>query len=103
MVIRNTNIELDDQMFAEFCRRHHVKRLSLFGSVLTDQFHDDSDIDMLVEFEAGARVSLFDIGGMVYELTEKLGRQVDIRTAGFLSPYFRQEVIDQAELIYEAR
>jgi len=102
MLIRNANIELNDAELAAFCRRHRVKRLSLFGSILTDRFNDDSDIDILVEFQEGARVSLFDLGGMAYELTERLGRRVDLRTAGFLSHHFRQEVIDHAELIYAA-
>ncbi len=95
-------IHLERDKIAEFCRRNKIKRLSLFGSVLTDRFADDSDIDMLVEFEDGAHVSLFDLGGMVHELTEKLGRPVDLRTPGCLSKYFRQDVIDNAELIYAA-
>jgi hypothetical protein len=95
-------IELDKEMLAEFCRRHRIKRLSLFGSVLTDQFNDQSDIDMLVEFEQDARVSLFELGGMTYELTQMIGRQVDLRTPGFLSRHFRQEVVDNAELVYAA-
>ncbi|MBI1337564.1 MAG: nucleotidyltransferase [Phycisphaera sp.] len=99
---RRAKIQLDPDMIAEFCERHHIKKLSLFGSVLTDRFGPESDIDMLVEFEPEARVSLFDVGGMVYELTEKLGRQVDIRTPAGLSPYFRDEVIAQAELLYAA-
>lgn len=95
-------IQLDREQMAEFCRRNRIKRLSLFGSVLTDRFDEGSDIDMLVEFEDDAHVSLFDLGGMVYELTEKLGRNVDLRTPGSLSRYFRQEVADNAELIYAA-
>jgi len=95
-------IQFDRDQIAEFCRRNRIKRLSLFGSVLTNRFGPNSDIDMLVEFEEGAHVSLFDLGGMVYELTKKLGREVDLRTPGSLSRYFRQEVIDKAELIYAA-
>ncbi len=89
------------ETIADFCQRHHIHKLSLFGSVLRDDFRPDSDIDVLVEFEPDAKVSLFDMGGMQLELTELLGREVDFKTAGFLSRYFRQKVIDTAETIYE--
>ena len=95
-------IQLDREKIAEFCRRNRIKRLSLFGSVLTDRFDDNSDIDMLVEFEESARVSLFDVGGMMYELSQQLGRQVDLRTPQDLSRYFRDEVVASSELIYAA-
>ncbi len=95
-------IQLDEQYIAEFCRRHRIKRLSLFGSVLTERFNDESDVDMLVEFEPDATPSLFDVGGMMQELSDKLGRQVDLRTPADLSRYFRDEVIRDAELLYAA-
>lgn len=61
-------LEIDKAKIAEFCRRNHIRKLSLFGSVLTDRFGPDSDVDVLVEFEPDARVSLFDVGGMINEL-----------------------------------
>ncbi len=93
-------IDIDREKIAAFCQRHRIRRLSLFGSVLRDDFGPDSDVDMLVEFEPGARVSLFDIGGMVHELSDMLGRPVDLRTERELSRYFRQEVVDTAEPLY---
>lgn len=95
-------IEIDPEMIARFCKRHRINRLSLFGSVLRDDFSPDSDIDVLVEFEPDARPSLFDVGGMMHELTEALGRQVDIRTRSDLSRYFRDQVIAESELLYAA-
>lgn len=95
-------LQLDPAMVAESCRRHRIRKLSLFGSVLTDHFDEHSDIDLLVEFEPGAVVSLFDVGGMMYELSAKLGRQVDIRTANDLSRHFRDRVLASAELLYAA-
>lgn len=95
-------IQIDRERIAEFCRRNRIKRLSLFGSVLTDRFNENSDIDMLVEFEENARVSLFDVGGMIHELSQQLGRQVDLRTPQDLSRYFRDEVMASSELIYAA-
>lgn len=98
----SAHINIDKQAIAEFCQRNHICKLSLFGSVLTDCFGPDSDVDVLVEFEPGARVSLFDVGGMMHELTEMLGRQVDIRTPADLSRYFRDRVIAESELLYAA-
>jgi predicted nucleotidyltransferase len=84
-----------------FCRRHHIQRLSLFGSILTSRFRGESDIDILVEFEPGNAPTLFDIAGMELELSEKLGRQVDLRTLGDLSRYFRHQVAAAAVVQYE--
>ena len=95
-------IDIDREKIAAFCRRHRIRRLSLFGSVLRDDFGPDSDVDVLVEFEPGARVSLLDVGGMAHELSEMIGRPVDLRTERELSRYFRQEVVDAAEPLYAA-
>ena len=75
-----------------FCRKFHIRTLALFGSVLTDQFSSESDIDVLVEFEAGQVVGLLRMAGMERELSEILGRQVDLRTPADLSRYFREDV-----------
>lgn len=86
---------------ATFCRRNHIRKLSLFGSILTPRFGPESDIDILVEFEPGKTPGLFDIAGMELELTEKIGRRVDLRTPQELSRYFRNEVVATAAVQYE--
>ncbi|MCD4686264.1 MAG: nucleotidyltransferase family protein [Anaerolineae bacterium] len=94
-------IDLSQADIAAYCVQNQIRRLALFGSVLRDDFGPDSDVDMLVEFEAGAVVGLFDIARMERELSEFVGRKVDLRTPGDLSQYFRQQVLDSAEVQYE--
>ena len=94
-------IDIPKERLAAFCRRHGIRRLSLFGSILRDDFREDSDIDVLVEFEPGTRVGLAFIA-MQDELTAILGRRVDLSTAGFLSARFRDEVLAEAEAVYVA-
>lgn len=96
-----TRITLSPEKIAAFCRTNHIRKLSLFGSVLRDDFRPDSDVDVLVEFEAGAVVGFFDIARMERELTGILGRKADLRTPEELSRYFRQQVLDVAEVQYE--
>lgn len=98
MVIRN--IEISSEAVAEFCRSHHIRRLALFGSVLREDFGPDSDLDILVEFEEGHTPGLA-FFGMQEELSDLLGRQVDLNTPGFLSRYFRDEVLREAVVAYE--
>lgn len=93
-------IKFDETQLAKFCRQHGIVRLSLFGSILSDQFKADSDIDMLVEFDPARRISLFDVGGMMADLRDMLGRTVDLRTAQDLSIYFRDDVVRQAKPLY---
>jgi predicted nucleotidyltransferase len=95
------NIQLPAPEIAEFCRRHHVRKLALFGSVLRGDFGPESDVDVLVEFEPGARVGLrfFE---MEEELSRLLGRKVDLNTPGFLSRQFRDAVLREAEVQYAA-
>jgi predicted nucleotidyltransferase len=95
------SIVFDPERISAFCRRHHMSRLSLFGSVLRDDFGPDSDIDVLVEFEPGHTPG-WDFFLMQDELSEMLGRKVDLNTPGFLSRYFRDEVVAGARLIYES-
>ena len=83
-----------------FCRKHHIRKLSLFGSVLRKDFGPESDVDVLVEFEPGQIVGLLRLAGMEIELSEILKRKVDLRTPAELSHYFRQEVLDSAEVQY---
>lgn len=86
-------IEIRKDTLAEFCGRHRIRKLAFFGSVLRDDFGPDSDVDVLVEFEPGARVGLIGLAGMENELSDLLGRKVDLNTVGCLSPYFRDEVL----------
>ncbi|MGH7277654.1 MAG: nucleotidyltransferase family protein [Candidatus Rokuibacteriota bacterium] len=85
---------------ADFCRRHHIRRLAFFGSVLRDDFTPDSDVDVLVEFEPG-NVPGFAFFHMEDELSEILGRRVDLNTPNSLSKYFRNEVLAEAEELYD--
>jgi hypothetical protein len=96
------HIDMPKQRIADFCRRNHIRRLALFGSVLRDDFGPESDVDVLVEFEAGARVGLLRLAGIEIELGEILGRKVDLNTPGFLSKYFRDQVLAEAEVQYDA-
>ncbi len=97
----NSKVSIPKDEIAEFCRRRHVRRLSLFGSVLTGDFRPDSDVDVLVEFEEGHTPGLV-FFEMEEELSGILGRKVDLNTPGFLSRYFRDRVIAEAEVQYAA-
>jgi uncharacterized protein len=94
-------IDIPRDSLTNFCRRYHIRRLALFGSVLRADFGPDSDVDVLVDFEPGHTPGLA-FFRMQRELSAILGRQVDLHTANDLSPYFRQEVLDEAEDLYVA-
>src|ERR687894_960065 len=94
-------IEFDPDRIAAVCRRHGIVRLSLFGSILRDDFGPDSDIDVLVEFD-GPSPSLLDLGGMQVELTEMLGRFVDLKTWGFIHERIRPRVERERKVQYAA-
>jgi len=95
-------ISVPQDKISSFCLRHHIRKLSLFGSVLRDDFRPDSDVDVLVEFEPGY-VPGFEIVAMEKELSEILGRKVDLRTPKDLSKYFREQVVREAKVQYETR
>jgi len=97
----SARIAIPKEEIAAFCRRHHIRRLALFGSVLRDDFTAESDVDVLVEFEPGHTPGLAFIT-MQDELSQLLGRKVDLNTPDCLSHYFRQEVLDGAEVLYDA-
>jgi predicted nucleotidyltransferase len=97
-----SRVDIPRDRLAVFCRRHHIRKLSLFGSALREDFRPDSDIDVLVEFEPDVAVGLIGLAGMELELSALLGRKVDMRTPAELSRYFRQEVVDTAEVQYAA-
>jgi hypothetical protein len=92
-------IRIPRKKLEEFCRRNHIRKLAFFGSVLRDDFGLESDIDVLVEFEPG-KTPGFAFFGMQEELSEILGRKVDLNTPGFLSKYFRDEIIREARVEY---
>lgn len=92
------SLPLDRDRIAQFCRRHHIRKLALFGSVLRPDFRDDSDV--LVEFEPGHPVGLIRLGGIELELTELLGRKADIRMPEDLTRLFPQELLEAAEVHY---
>ena len=94
-------IDIPKERIAEFCRANHIRWLALFGSVLRDDFGPESDVDVLVEFEPGTRIGLR-FFGLEIELSEILGRKVDLNTPGFISDYFRNEVMAEAEVQYDA-
>ena len=95
-------VELPRQDIEAFCVRHHIRKLSLFGSILTARFRPESDIDVLVEFEPGAFWDTSIWAGMEIELSETLGRKVDLCTPQELSRYFRDQVLAEAEDQYVA-
>jgi len=84
----------------DFSRKHHIRKMSLFGSYLDGTHVRGSDVDLLVEFEEGAIPSLFEIAAMEEELSGMLGERVELRTSMDLSKYFRDEVVSSSEVLY---
>lgn len=96
------SLVIDETVLAAFCRQRHIVRLSLFGSQLKGTASASSDVDLLVSFDPEHTPTFFDMARIEQELSELLGRKVDLRTAAELSPYFRPEVIAQAQVQYAA-
>jgi len=94
-------IELPRDEIARFCKRNRIRKLSIFGSALRGDFRPDSDVDVLVEFEPG-HVPGLAFFAMQNELSDILGRKVDLNTPQFLSRYFREQVLAEAEVQYAA-
>jgi len=93
-------IHTSREKLADFCKKNHIKSLSLFGSVLNDTFHGDSDIDLLVQFKEGEKPGFFELVEMERTLSELFGgRKIDLRTPEDLSRYFRDEVLKNAEVL----
>lgn len=99
--MRQNKIEIPEDRLSDFCKRNHIHKLSFFGSFIRDDFKSSSDIDVLVEFEAG-HVPGLAFFTMQEELSEILGHKVDLNTPQFLSRYFRDKVIDEAQVLYVA-
>jgi len=94
------SVTIPKERIAEFCHRHHIRKLALFGSILRDDFRPDSDVDVLVEFQAGCVVGLMRMAGIQRELSDLLARKVDLRTPEDLSRHFRDEVVRTAAVQY---
>lgn len=94
-------ISIHQSAIHDFCQRHHIQRLSFFGSILRDDFRSDSDVDVLVEFEP-RHVPGLAFFSMQEELSKIIGRKVDLNTPQFLGASFRNEVLKKAEVIYHA-
>ncbi len=93
-------INIPEKWIKKFCQSHHIIKLALFGSVLSDHFTEASDVDVLVEFDPQHIPSLFGIVDMKEELSQNIGREIDLRTPEDISKLFRNEVIQQSYLIY---
>ena len=95
-------IDINKEKLAEFCRKHHIRKLWLFGSALRDDFRDDSDVDVLIEFEPGSSIGLLGLSEIQWELSELFGLPVDARTLPELSHYFRERIAQEALEFYVA-
>jgi uncharacterized protein len=95
-------IQFDKEQLRAFCQKHHLTKLALFGSVLTDRFGPDSDVDVLVEFDAAHIPGLISLSAMERELSAILGRKADMRTPNDLSRFFRDQVLREAVIQYAA-
>lgn len=94
-------ISISEAAIANFCQQHHIRRLSLFGSVLRDDFNSESDVDILVEYQPDSRTTYFDMTRQQDELGQLWGRVVDLRTPMELSRHFRKQVLQNLQVIYE--
>ena len=95
-------MNFNNSTLKNFCKKNKIKKLSLFGSFLKHNYRQESDVDFLVEFEDDAKYGLLDIARMERELSELLGKKVDLRTPDELSKYFRDNVVKEAEVKYES-
>lgn len=101
-IMRQAQFVIPENILKQFCQRHGIVKLALFGSVLRNDFSPESDVDVLVEFAPGNRVGLIRLSAMERELSDMLGRRVDLQTPGFLSQHFRNHVIQAADVRYVA-
>ena len=101
-VVDALQLAVPKEALAEFCLHHGIRRLSLFGSVLRDDFSAASDVDVLADFEPGTRVTFFMLSRVEEGLSSLLGRRVDLHLPRSLSPYLRDRVLAQAREVYVA-
>ena len=98
--MKELTIQISKDKIGSFCKKHHIVTLALFGSILQSNFGPKSDVDILVSFDIKYIPNLFDFIDMEFELSTIVGRHVDLRTPNDLSPYFRDEVLSNAQTIY---
>ena len=96
------HISVSQDILRDFCEQHRIQRLALFGSVLRDDFTPESDIDVIAEFEKGEPVGFIRLGTVEAELSDLLGRPVDLNLQDTLNPAFRDRVLSEAEILYDA-
>ena len=94
-------VNITKNQIADFCEKNHILRLAFFGSVLRNDYRPDSGIDILVYLDRSVPTGLMEMARMERQLSEMIGRKVDLRTPNELSVYFRDDVIAEAEIIYE--
>jgi predicted nucleotidyltransferase len=94
-------VNITKKQIADFCEKNHILRLAFFGSVLRNDCRPDSDVDILVYLDRSVPIGLMEMAGMERQLSEMIGRKVDLRTPNELSVYFRDDVIAGAEVVYE--
>ncbi|MDE2727430.1 MAG: nucleotidyltransferase domain-containing protein [Gemmatimonadota bacterium] len=101
----NVRINIPNNKIAEFCQRHHIRRLALFGSVLRDDFTPESDVDILVDFEPDTHIGYIGLAGLEIELIDMLGRNVDLHTLEGVersrNGLLQKEILGTAETVYE--
>ena len=100
--MKKYTIEISDKAIQAFCAKNRIQTLKLFGSVLRDDFSPESDIDLLAEFAPGESVGLIRLGTVEAELSDLMGRRIDLNLPELLSAYFREEVLAEAETLYVA-
>ncbi len=96
------HIPVDREQIADFCRRHHIRTFAVFGSVLREDFRPDSDVDVLIEFEPEHIPGLLRLMSMQLEFSQMIGREADFRTPRDLGVHFRDQVVQEAEVLYAA-
>jgi len=101
-MIRLGAIELDEGKLAQICQHYCVRELSVFGSAAHGTMRPDSDVDLLVEFLPEAETGLLDHAGLMLDLSELLGRKVDLVSKNGRKPLIRDSVIQDAQLLYAA-
>jgi len=94
------NVDIPSDRIADICRRHHIRKLSLFGSVLRDDFRPESDVDVLVVYEPGVPVGfrIFDIEAELSDIFG--GRRIDLINEKYLNPRLRKRILDEARVQY---
>ncbi|MFP4501684.1 MAG: nucleotidyltransferase family protein [Candidatus Hydrogenedentota bacterium] len=100
--MQQNTLSVSPEALKAFCEKHHIRRLALFGSVLRNDFTPESDIDVLAEFAPGEPVGYIRLGTVEAELSDLLGRRVDLNLQGSLNPAFREKVLAEAETLYDA-